>query len=85
MPSNPLHEQQDTHRAANSLRDIYIDYNDTLNIDVAIWTNLYRYWRKLHYSLVVLGVSVGACNNDCILLYNDYYIPLYIYDKLRYG
>ena len=35
MPSHPLHEQQDTHRAANSLRDIYIDYNDTLNIDVA--------------------------------------------------
>jgi hypothetical protein len=36
MPSNPLHEQQDTHRAANSLRDIYINHNDTLNIDVAI-------------------------------------------------
>lgn len=80
MSSHPLHQQQDTHRAANSLRDIYIDYNDTLNIDVAVWTNLYRYWRKLHNSLVVLGVSVGARNNDYILLRNDYYIPIYIYD-----
>ena len=80
MPSHPLHEQQDTHRAANSLCDIHFNNNHPFYIDVAIWTNLYRYWRQLQYPLVVLGSSVGAGNNDNILLYYDYYILVYIYE-----
>jgi len=80
MPSHPLHEQQDTHRAANSLRDIYFNNNCPFYTYVAVWTNLYSYWWKLHYPLVVLGSCVGARNNDYILLCNDYYIPIYIYD-----
>ena len=80
MSSNPIHQQQNTHRAANSLRDIYFNNNHPFYTNVSIWTNLYSYRWKLQYSLVVLGACVGAGDNDNILLRNDYYIALYIYD-----
>jgi len=80
MSSHPLHRQQNTHRAAISLRDIYFNNNCPFYTNVAVWTNLYRYWRKLQYPLVVLGSCVGSSDNDYILLRNDYYLSIYIYD-----